>query len=782
MGLLVFAFAGAAAHAADQLKVAGIEINGLHAITEAEFVGRIAIKKGDVFNEENIAKDVSRLAGLGIIVAVDKRIVPEGVIVVFNVISEKRLDEVVEVRFKGGSSSNLREITQTRKGSKLTSFLLKVDSDRIREFYVDKGYADCVVKPEVNTVSPGKVKVKFVVTKGPKFRLRKLTFVGNKAFKHNQLAKVMVTKVYAWLTARKFVRKYFDDDIMRLNFHYQANGYFDAVAKLQGLATDYEKGRVEAAIEIYEGPRYRIAEVRFDGNKAASRDDLLNVVKVKPGDFYTTDGLRADVDALNRYYTTGGRGYASVRITFRDEAGRDPATRVITYTIEEGKPTYIRRIDTRGNYKTRKKVIIREMRIEPGQLYDSDKVKASERRLKDLQYFENITTEMKKAAPPEFGAIEGVDYTDLVVGVEETTTGSLTAGAGYNTNSGVVGRIAVEQRNFDISNLPDFSRYGIGALNPSRMFVGGGQRLRLVAEPGIQYNYYYFEFMEPWFFDYPVEFTLRGYFYERALQNYTVERVGGTIGFARRWTREFKTSVHYRAEQVTIGGINAFSPVEASSQQGTHDFRSYRVGVDYDTRDSIILPTKGVQLGTYGELAGPPAGGNVGLWKTGINGGIYRKLFDFPSENPNVLHLSAETDFSGPAFNDPDVPIYERFFAGGIGSFRGFAFQGIGPRQVDPPTGNTALGGKFVFLGQSEYIIPLYKEDYQGYIFSDVGTLTDVASTKAFDQLRVSTGIGFRFNLPVMGRVPLNFYFAVPLKMQPRDRIQNFGFALGLFF
>ena len=170
----------------------------------------------------------------------------------------------------------------------------------------------------------------------------------------------------------------------------------------------------------------------------------------------------------------------------------------------------------------------------------------------------------------------------------------------------------------------------------------------------------------------------------------------------------------------------------------------------------------------------------MGLWKAGLSGGVYKKLYDFPADNPNVLHIAAESHFSGPAFGDDDVPIYERFFAGGIGSFRGFAFQGIGPRQTVPP-GNAPVGGRFLFLGTIEYIIPLYKETYQMYIFNDSGTLTDTPRASAFDQLRSTVGVGFQLNVPGMG-IPLILNFAVPLKSQPRDEEEFFSFALGFGF
>ena len=241
-------------------------------------------------------------------------------------------------------------------------------------------------------------------------------------------------------------------------------------------------------------------------------------------------------------------------------------------------------------------------------------------------------------------------------------------------------------------------------------------------------------------------------------------------------------NLRYRREQVDVRDIDANSPPDAVRQQGAHDLGIWRVSAGYDTRDNRIFPIRGGTIGSYAELAGVPAGGNVNFWKYGVDGSLYLKLWEFPKETPNVLALRAETGLSGPAFGDAEVPIYERYFAGGLRSLRGFAFRGIGPRQTVPPTGDTALGGEFMVVGTAEYRIPIVTEDYQTFLFVDVGTVSSSISANAFEQLRASAGLGFRFSLPVMGRVPMTFNFGFPLKKEPEDKLQLFTFALGLFF
>ena len=761
--------------------IVGIEVKGLQAISESEFLGNVNIRKGQRLSPDAVSAAIDRLAERGFDVDVQERRVPEGVVLVFVVRGEFPEAEVAKVKVKGGSAGELADVIDTRKGSKLKRGLLQADAKRIREFYIGKGFSDAIVTYRTEPVEPGRVKVIFEVSEGPKFQLRKLTFIGNETFTHKQLAKVMQTRVDTFWTSRRFAKEAFDTDITRLNVFYTSHGFLDARVKEENVTMDYETGRVEAVILVKEGPRYRVAKVAFRGNVDVTNEQLAEFIRLQPGMYYSAETTQEDLDAIHRFYTTGSRGYEAQTGRTDVKFGAQPETVDVTYEIQEGVPTYIRRIVPQGNNKTRDKVIIREMRIEQGDLYDSDKVDQSVRRLRDLQYFETIDVRTRPAPPPEEGAVPGARYVDLVVEVKEMTTGRLLVGAGINTSAGLVGRIALEQDNFDISDLPDFNQYGIWALSPGLSFMGGGQRFSLVAEPGSRVSRYYMDFRDPWFLDYPVDFTLSAYLADRFFDGYAFRRAGGTVGFGKRFSREFTAGIRYRREEVKVHGLDAGSPIEAVRQAGTHDVGAYRFYADLDTRDSRIFPTRGGLFSSYAELGGPPAGGNVGFWKYGLEGGIYQKLWELPSGTPNILHVRAETGLAGPAFNEPELPIFERFFAGGIGSIRGFEFQGIGPRQTVPP-GDASVGGQFLFLGSAEYIIPLYKEDYQMYIFSDVGTLTSDIRLDAFDQLRVSTGLGFRLNLPVMGRLPLSLNFAVPLKKEPRDKTEFFSFSLGVLF
>jgi len=285
----------------------------------------------------------------------------------------------------------------------------------------------------------------------------------------------MRTKVDGWLTSRSFDPEQWERDIFTLNQFYQMQGYREAAVTTETLAFDYQNGIVEAVVRVREGPRFRIGSIDFEGNREIDDDTLAAVIELEPGDYYTFEAIRKDMEALNNFYTTGKRGYAMVDIQPDITPGTEPDEVDMTFHIEEGRPTIIRSITTAGNFVTKQKVIVREMRIEPADVFDSGKLRDSIRRLRDLRYFESIDYELDAAPPPAIGALPDFGYADLKVNVVEQPTGSL---VGYSSDSRLIGSFAVEQRNFDISNLPDFRRYGLAALDPSRAFAGGGQLLR----------------------------------------------------------------------------------------------------------------------------------------------------------------------------------------------------------------------------------------------------------------------------------------------------------------
>jgi len=389
----------------DWQRVVDIEVHGLTVMPEAELLGKIRVRKGDVLSPEAIAMlgdDIRNiLRQEGIRFEIRQQRVPDGVILIINVLEERRRKVVMNVKYRGdGRARWFRDVVRLRRGGEYSEIAIAADIRRIRQVMREKGYMQNTVTHSASETAPGQLTVAFEIDGGPKFQLKRLIFAGNEAFSHGQLARYMRTKVDGWLTSRTFEPEQWERDIFTLNQFYQMQGYREAAVTTEMLAIDYQNGIVEAVVRVREGPRFRIGRISFEGNSEIDDAALAGVIQLEPGKYYTFERIREDLQALNAYYTTGGRGYAMVDIQPDMAPGIQSDEIDLTFHIEEGRRTIIRSIKTAGNFVTKQKVIVREMRIEPADVFDSDKLRDSVRRLRDLRYFESIDYELAEAFKP----------------------------------------------------------------------------------------------------------------------------------------------------------------------------------------------------------------------------------------------------------------------------------------------------------------------------------------------------------------------------------------------
>jgi outer membrane protein insertion porin family len=352
------------------------------------------------------------------------------------------------------------------------------------------------------------------------------------------------------------------------------------------------------------------------------------------------------------------------------------------------------------------------------------------------------------------------NLTPLDIYVQETRTGRFMFGVGVNSDAGVTGQITVDERNFDLFNPPtswdDF-------LNGTA-FRGAGQGLRLEAQPGNQVQRYLVSFTEPYLFDGPLTFNASAFYFQRNYFDYSEERVGGRLALGYRLTPDLSLTTALRAEDVKIGDPRVENVPQLQEVLGSTDFYSGRVTLAHDTRDNSFLATEGHYL----ELAFEQGFGEFSFPRAEID---YRQFFTMRERadgtGKHILALSTRLGFSG-----DDTPLFERYFAGGYSSLRGFSFRGASPMQ------NTVrVGGDFKFLGSAEYFFPITADDMvKGTVFVDYGT---VEETVKISEFRVAPGFGFLFNIPALGPAPLAVNFAFPIAQADTDDEQIFSFFFG---
>ncbi|HWD17714.1 MAG TPA: BamA/TamA family outer membrane protein [Verrucomicrobiae bacterium] len=467
----------------------------------------------------------------------------------------------------------------------------------------------------------------------------------------------------------------------------------------------------------------------------------------------------------------GSRGYLR-----REEGGStsviatrtaNPIARTIdiSYTIDEGEKCYIEKIDIKGNVKTKDKVLRRELAVSPGEVYDMVLVKISKERLENLQYFEKVDTQAEDTDVP--------NRKNLVIAAEEKSTASLTVGAGFSSVESLVGFIELRQGNFDLFNAPTFT--------------GAGQKLQVKASVGTELQDYEISFIEPWLFGKQLQFGVdlfhRYNYYDSLNNQYTETFDGGTLSLTKALGSDrLRGTVSYTAEQVHVSINSGFTTNSSTNyvnngvgtagnrvvtgpnistniydEHGSKFISKFGLSLAYDTRNSYQTPDRGQRTELSTELAAAP--GDADFYKVEMKTDWFLKGF-FPG---HVLELGARGGIVDGYGNDSHIPIYERWFLGGLYSLRGFRYRQVGPQdQFGEP-----LGGDSYFYGSAEYSIPIIKY-VRFLLFYDIGNVfADAYSFSGGPGRKLYSddyGFGFAILLPVQGGIPLRLYYGIPIQ------------------
>jgi outer membrane protein insertion porin family len=399
------------------------------------------------------------------------------------------------------------------------------------------------------------------------------------------------------------------------------------------------------------------------------------------------------------------------------------------------------KIKIRGNIKTKDLVIRRELRIHPGDRFDGEKLRRSKERLQNLGFFEDVSYDTEDTQVAE--------QKDLVVDVKESKTGAFSFGGGYSTVDQFVGFVEIEQKNFDWKNWP--------------YFTGGGQNLKLRASIGSISTGFELSYTEPWLFDYPVSFGFDAYRRTHKRDSdvgygYDEDVTGGDLRLGRELSEYMRGDIVYRLDNIKISNIESTNS-ELDQEQGTNTISSITPSITFDNRDSVFEPRKGNYLSSSVELAGGALQGDKDYWKF-----FGRASHYFPMPRNASLEIRGRVGLAQPYGDSERIPIYERFFAGGAYTVRGYEERGVGP--VD--SSSNPLGGASMLIGNIEYVYPLF-----GFLkvaaFYDVGNvwekLGDIGSSKDSQGInsggfKSSFGLGFRVKTPIG---PIMLDYGIPM-------------------
>lgn len=702
-----------------------IEVKNNKAISAETILSKIKTKAGDKFSQEVLNDDLKRLYATEYFATVSIDVSPDGagLSVTFAVEEKAVIDNII---FKGNKvlrEQKLKSVMKSKPNEMLNPALLAQDIVEIKALYAKKGYTMVETTYEIDIdKESNKAKVAISIDEHTRVKVRKVTIAGNKAIRTKKIVKILGTKP-AWLfNAGIFKEDVLQEDLEKIKSLYDDIGFLDAAAEAN---MDYSPdGKLlYITIEINEGRLYRVGDIAIKGNIVLPEKDIRQEMKMREGKPFSNKELRADAIAVKqRYYHYG---YMNAVVDIERDLNQATGNVDIAYNIDAKELVYVGKIDIRGNTKTKDVVVRRELRIYPGQRFDGDKIKRSKERLYNLGLFEDVSFDTSETQSPE--------VQDLAVAVKEAKTGEFSFGGGYSSIDQLLGFVEVTQRNFDIMNFPTFT--------------GAGQNLSIKAEIGMVRNNYNISWTEPWIFGYPYSFGFDVYRASHRKKSdigwaYDERRTGGNLRLGKELTDYLRADATYKLEEVRIGGVDDTSSQDMKDEEGTNWVSSMTLGLTQDMRDNIYNPMKGYILNGTIEDAGGIFFGDKDFIK-GTGGATYYHTFF----EKFVLELKGRGGLSNAYGDSDEVPIYERFFAGGPDTIRGYRIRKVGPRD---PGSNEPIGGEAILLGNAEVTFPIYERLIKGAVFYDVGNVWRRAEDFAFSgNYKYGAGLGLRVKTPI---------------------------------
>ncbi|HPP66935.1 MAG TPA: outer membrane protein assembly factor BamA, partial [bacterium] len=527
-------------------------------------------------------------------------------------------------------------------------------------------------------------------------------------------SKVLLRKMKIKQRKMPFIRGTFkaeilEDDIKRIEDFYYNNGYPDCKIS---YSTSVENGLMRINISINEGDKIFFGKTEFSGRLIFSMSQLQEKIVYREGEPYSKKKFEQTQNNINRMYSDAG--YIKPSIFAIPEVNNSKID--IRFIIDPGERVYINEINIKGNTITKDKVIRREFIIHPGDVYSGSKISKSFNNLADLQFFDEIEITPQPTMDN--------DLVDINVKVKDRErTGLFAFGGGYSSLENVIGFISIEQRNFDISDPP--------------YFRGAGQDIRLQSEIGGVTKNFMLSFTEPYLFDKPISFGPDIFALTREWDEYTEKHNGVDIRVVKRWDN-LSLGFKLLTDNIKLSDIEI---PEFQNQKGTNRINSLTTTFSFQNLDRKIMPKSGDMLQLSVEYAGSVLGSDIEYVKTIMENDYYKNLGQLVFHSKTYAGKVDEIDSS------QDVPVYERFFGGGIGTVRGYSERELGPRSINR---DYYLGGQAIFAQNLELLYPLTKESeiLWAIIFYDIGNVWDADFD--FGDLKQGAGVGLRIKVPIM--------------------------------
>ena len=789
--LLVLSALVSVSASAQEYRIVDIEVVGNRAASKSLILGVSSLEKGNVLAATEVSETIRRLYGLGIFsdVHVDAEPVTGG-LKIFIVVEE--LPKLTGIEFDGYKKVKEKdlkeELVDIGIGGYISPYLIGDKKNKIAALYAERGYFQAEIKHELKYSNDStEATLLFNIDEKSKVKVEDVILTGNQRVKAKDLVKKMRNRKRGFLKSSDFAQDKFEEDLVKIIDEYHKKGYIDAYMISDSTVIDTTRNRMKIYLDVYEGPRYYFGSYSFEGNDVIKVSMLNRMMQFKEGEVFDQENYDRSLEEIyTGYYQVGHlhTRVADIRST------REDSIIDVKYEIAEGLPSHINMIKIVGNYKTKEKVIRRELKVYPGEIFNQAYLIRSIRDVMALNYFEQVV--------PNPLALPNGDV-DIEFNVTEKRTGEIMAGAGYNSQDKLVGNV------------------GLGIPN----FRGNGQNVALNTEFGKRRNSFSLSFTEPWMFGRPTLLGLSAFLVNRRwYEDYTEGRQGGSIRLGRRlrwpdnyfrmyasyslernkfydFDETFEAQNSYKAtyyapdEETGIMESKSqhyYGPYPGSVTAYNEEWRGasrFSINITRDSRDLPQFATSGSRFSYTFENSGGVLGGFWNYQKHSIEASKFIPLFWGISLGTKVQY-GVVTSPSG----DDRILITDRFTPGGTdydGIVRGYnngdltpdslvtssdtAFYYNDPNAllgIDPPDDTsftsfrTRVRGKYMIVTNIELQIPVSQQSIYGLIFFDAGnSWLHRRDIKPITGLYRSAGVGFRVAVPGMGTLGFDFGYAL---------------------
>ena len=752
--------------------VSDIRVEGLQRVSAASVFNAFPVSAQESVDDRELAEAAKQLFETGLFD--DIRLSRDGDVLIVHVVERPSIS-VIDIEGNSQiSDEDLRKgLTDAglAEGQVLQRSTLEEVQRELEQLYHSQGRYSASIDASVEPVDRNRVQINIDVNEGAVAKIRQINIVGNEAFSDETLRELMVLEdrpgwLFGWFSDDEYAREKLSADLETLRSHYLDRGYVNFAITSTQVAISPDKSQIYITINIDEGRRYRIDEIQFAGDLVLSEEKARELVTAETGDVYSRSVLTASSEALRQ--KLGAEGFAFATVESIPEVSESDDTVDVTFLVEPGRRAYVRRITFEGNTTTQDQVLRRELTQMEGAPASTDKISQSRVRLERLGFFRQVDVETRPVAGQP-------DQVDVIYNVEEQPSGSISASVGYSQTAGIIYGASLAQRNF----------------------LGTGNQVNVGAQRSDTFTSVNFGFNDPYW---TLNGISRGYnlFYRETdyedsdISTYSTDSYGGSIDFGYPINELSRLNFGVGLEDLSIETYDDTPAeiVEYTNNQG-EDAMSYKLTASW-SRNNLnrgIMPTAGSYQRVSLETAVP--GSDAEYYKLRYNG---QKLFELSPDWS--LKFSTSLGYAETIGDEP-FPFYENFYAGGLGSVRGFAGNTLGPATTERNGGDDdTLGGNVLVEGSVELIYPFpWIEDrrsIQTSVFFDAGNTfltecydvpdgftSDCESGVHLDELRYSVGLGLSWLTPVG---PLTFSVAQPLNSEDGDDDQTFQFSLGQTF